>query len=204
MVSATVVGILLALAADRAGALPHRRKVAFWIGLTVALAPVAPKPLPIVGADPMPPFIAAGMWRSYVPADRSLVPVPLPDVTTGRTAMRWAALSGLDFKVPRGYFMGPANPPSDNTGSWSAPRRYTSDLLWQVREYGWVPTLTSVNRQQIAADLTYWRAAVVVLVPDSRNGPALQAVLTDALGPPQLIGGAQVWDVRYLPVPPRE
>jgi hypothetical protein len=205
MVSATVVGILLALAADRAGALPHRRKVAFWVGLTVALIPVAPKPLPIVGADPLPPFIADGMWRSYVSADRSLVPVPLPDVTTGRTAMRWAALSGLEFTVPRGYFMGPVNPPADETGSWSAPRRYTSDLLWRVREYGRVPLLTATERRRVAADLTYWRAAVVVLVPDSRNGAALQAVLSDALGrSPQLIGGAQVWDVRYLRVPPRE
>ena len=205
MVSATVVGILLALAADRAGALPHRRKVAFWIGLAVALVPVAPKPLPIVVADPVPPFIADGMWRSYVPADRSLVPVPLPDVTTGRTAMRWVGLSGLEFTVPRGYFMGPANPPADNIGSWNAPRRYTSDLLWQVREYGFVPGLTAADRQQVVADLIYWRAAVVVLVPNSRNGAALQAVLTDAMGrPPQLVGGAQVWDVRYLQVPPRE
>jgi hypothetical protein len=140
-----------------------------------------------------------------VSADRSLVPVPLPDVTTGRTAMRWAALSGLEFTVPRGYFMGPVNPPADETGSWSAPRRYTSDLLWRVREYGQVPLLTAADRQQVAADLIYWRAAVVVLVPDSRNGAALLAVLTAALGrPPQLIGGAQVWDVRYLQVPPRE
>jgi hypothetical protein len=106
--------------------------------------------------------------------------------------------------VPRGYFMGPVNPPTDDTGSWMAPRRYTSDLLWAVREYGQVPALTEANRRQVAADLTYWRAAVVVLVPDSRNGAALQAVLTDALGPPQLIGGTQVWDVRYLQVPPRE
>jgi hypothetical protein len=205
MVSATVVGILLALAADKAGALPHRRKVAFWVGLTVALVPVTPKPLPIVGADPLPPFIAQGMWRPYVTAGRSLVPVPLPDVTTGRTAMRWAALSGLEFPVPRGYFMGPVNPPTDRTGSWSAAQRYTSVLLWRVREYGQLPRLTVADRRQIEADLVYWRAAVVVLVPDSRNGAALQAVLTDALGrSPQLIGGAQVWDVGYLPVPPRE
>jgi hypothetical protein len=204
MVPATVAGILLALAADRAGALPHRRKVAFWVGLTVALVPVAPKPLPIVGGDPLPPFIAAGMWRSYVADDRSLVPVPLPEVTTGRTAMRWAALSGLEFTVPRGYFMGPADPPRDDTGSWNAPARYTSTLLRQVREYGQVPRLTAADRRAVEADLAYWRAAVVVLVPDSRNGAALQATVTDALGrEPQLVGGVQVWDVRYLPVPPR-
>jgi hypothetical protein len=203
MVPATVAGVLLALAADRAGALPHRRKVAFWAGLAVALIPVAPKPLPIVGADPLPPFIADGTWKSYVPEGRTLVPVPLPDVTTGRTAMRWSALTHEQYVVPRGYFMGPADPPADTTGSWSAPPRYTSTLLWQVREYGFVPSLTETDKQEITADLTYWRAAVVVLVPDSRNGAALLQVLTDALGAPQQVGGVRLWDVRSLEVPPR-
>jgi hypothetical protein len=205
MVPATMVGILLALAADRAGALPHRRRVAFWTGIVVTLVPLAPKPLPIVGGAPLPPFIAAGLWRSYVPAGRSLVPVPLPNVTTGRTAMRWVTLSHLDFRVPRGYFMGPADPPGNDTGSWSAPPRYTSELLGRVGKDGQVPYLSDADRAQVLADLVYWRAAVVVLVPDSRSGAALQAVLTDALGrSPQLIGGAQVWDERSLPVPPRE
>ncbi|MDT5031975.1 MAG: hypothetical protein QOC94_2146 [Actinoplanes sp.] len=205
MVPATVVGILLALAADRAGALPHRRRVAFWTGIVVTLVPLAPKPLPIVGGAPLPPFIAAGLWRSYVPAGRSLVPVPLPEVTTGRTAMRWVTLSHLDFRVPRGYFMGPADPPGNDTGSWRAAPRYTSELLGRVGKHGQIPYLSEADRAQVLADLVYWRAAVVVLVPDSRNGAALQAVLTHALGrSPQLIGGAQVWDERSLPVPPRE
>ena len=202
MVPATLIGVLLALAADRAGALPHRRKVAFWIGLTVALVPVAPKPLPIVGAAPLPAFIADGTWRSYVSSDRTLVPVPLPDVTTGRTAMRWASLGKLEFAMPRGYFMGPADPPRDETGSWFAAPRFTSTLLWRVREYGMVPYLTPADRAQIRADLIHWRAGAVVLVPQSRNGAALLTTLTAALGPPQLIGGVQLWDMRSLPVPP--
>lgn len=203
MVPATVAGVLIALAADRAPALPHRRKLAFWAALAVALIPVLPKPLPIVGAPPLPPFIADGTWKSYVPAGRSLIPVPLPDVTTGRTAMRWSALTGLQYAAPRGYFMGPANPPADTTGSWAAPARYTSTLLWQVREYGVVPFLTPADKQQITADLIYWRASVVVLVPGERNGTALLQVLTAALGAPQRVGGVQIWDERGLNVPPR-
>jgi hypothetical protein len=203
MAAATVAGVLIALAADRARALPRRRGVAFWAGMAVALIPVLPKPLPIVGADPLPAFIADGTWKSYVPADRSLVAVPLPDVTTGRTAMRWSALTGLQYTAPRGYFMGPADPPQDETGSWAAAPRYTSTLLWQVREYGFVPSLTEANKQQIVTDLIYWRAAVVVLVPDSRNRDALLQVLTDALGAPQLVGGVRLWDERGLKVPPR-
>jgi hypothetical protein len=204
MASATIAGVLLALATDRARELPPARRRWFRIGLVLALLPLAPKPLPVVTADPLPAFLTQGIWRQYVTADRSLVPVPLPEVTTGRAAMRWAALSGLAFPVPRGYFMGPAGPPGDLTGSWNAPHRFTSDLLWRVREYGDVPEITAADRRKITADLIYWRAAVVVLVPDSRNGPALQATLTAALGPPRLVGGVQLWDVRNLPVPPPE
>jgi hypothetical protein len=159
----------------------------------------------VVDAAPLPAFIADGMWRNYVSDDRSLVTVPLPEVTTGREGMRWAALSGLDFRVPRGYFMGPANPPGDETGSWNAPPRFTSNLLWRVREFGRQPQLTSADYRHAAEDLTFWRAAVVVLVPGSRNVDVLQRTLTDLLGrPPEQVGGVLLWDVRDLPVPPLE
>ena len=49
-------------------------------------------------------------------------------------------------------------------------------------------------------DLTYWRAAVVVLVPHDKNVDALRDVLVQVLGQPQVVGGVEIWDVRYLPV----
>ena len=204
MASTAIAGVLLALATDRLRELPRRRRRWFRIGLALALVPLAPKPLPVVAADPLPAFLTQGTWRQYVTGDRTLVPVPLPEVTTGRAGMRWLALSGLEFRTPRGYFMGPAGPPGDRTGSWNAPRRFTSDLLWRVREYGETPDLTAVDRSRITADLIFWRAAVVVLVPHSRNGDALLATLTSALGPPRPVGGVEIWDVRELPVPPAE
>jgi hypothetical protein len=211
MVCATVVGVLLALAADRmtvAGSAgrertyPHRTRVVFWVALIAALLPIAPKPLPVVEATPLPAFIADGMWRPYVPADRTLVPVPLPEVTSGRQGMRWAALTGFDFAVPRGYFMGPVNPPTDTTGSWAAPRRPTSDLIGKVTRTGVRPAVTAADRQAAVTDLIFWRAAVVVL-GEARYADALQATVTDLLArQPQQIGGVLVWDVRDLPVPP--
>jgi hypothetical protein len=203
MVTATVVGILLALAADRIRRYPRRRRKAFWIALVVALVPVAPKPVPIIEADPVPPFIAAGMWRAYVSDDRSLVSVPLPDVTTGRTGMRWVTLENLGYRSPRGYFMGPANPPADDTGSWSAPPRPTSTLLWRVREYGRPVPVTADTRRAAIDDLVFWRAAVVVLIPGSRNGDLLEDTVTELLQrQPRQVGGVLLWDVRDLPVPP--
>ncbi|MFF0374494.1 glycosyltransferase family protein [Actinoplanes missouriensis] len=204
MVPATIAGVLLALAVDKIGTYPARRRRLFWIGMVLALVPLIPKPLPVVQGDPLPAFLTEGTYKPYVTGGRTLITVPLPEVTTGRTGMRWATLMNLDYATPRGYFMGPADPPDDDTGSWNAPRRFTSDLLWRVREYGQVPVLTDADRARITADLVYWRAGVVVLVPGGRNPAAQRAVLVDALGEPQLVGGVEIWDMRGLPVPPKD
>jgi hypothetical protein len=204
MVPATIAGVLLALATDRLRTFTPRGRRLWQVGLVLALVPLFPKPLPVVEADPLPPFLTQGTWRQYVPADRSLVTVPLPEVTTGRTGVRWSALSGLEYRSPRGYFMGPVNPPSDRTGSWNAPRRFTSDLLWSVREYGRRPVLSESDKARITEDLIFWRAAVVVLIPGSRNEGPLLDTLTSALGEPQQVGGVRLWDVRSLPVPSKE
>jgi hypothetical protein len=199
MVTSTIIGLLLALAADRVPALSRRRQTAFWAGLVVAIVPVLPKPLPVVTADPLPPFIAQQMWRDYVSDDRTLVTVPLPEVTTGRVGMRWFAMSGLDYTVPRGYFMGPADPPLNNTGSWNAAPRRTSDLLRITGAYGRMPVVTVADRMAAKNDLSYWRAAVVVLVPGTPHHDLLATLVTDLLGQaPQQVGGVQLWDVRDI------
>ncbi len=204
MVPATIIGVLLALAADRAPRLSRRRRTAFWVGLAVAIVPVLPKPLPVVAADPLPPFIAQQLWREYVSDGRTLVTVPMPEVTTGRAGMRWFALSGLDYAVPRGYFMGPANPPLNQTGSWNAAPRPTSDLLRLAGAYGRSPVVTVADQRAAIADLTYWRAAVVVLVPGTPHHDLLRSILTELLGKaPRPVGGVQLWDVRDV-VPPSE
>ncbi|GAA3946577.1 glycosyltransferase 87 family protein [Actinoplanes auranticolor] len=199
MVTTTIIGLLLALAADRVPTLSRRRQTAFWVGLALAIVPVLPKPLPVVTADPLPPFIAQQMWRDYVSEGRTLVTVPLPEVTTGRAGMRWFALSGLDYAVPRGYFMGPADPPLNNTGSWNAAPRRTSDLLRVAGAYGRMPVVTVSDRMAARNDLSYWRAAVVVLVPGTPHHDLLETILTDLLGKaPQQVGGVQLWDVRDI------
>jgi hypothetical protein len=195
MVPATIAAILLALAADRIGEYPPERRRRFWIGMALALVPLFPKPLPVVQGDPLPAFLTAGTWKQYVPEGRTLVPVPLPEVTYGRTGQRWATLENLDFAVPRGYFMGPADPPADETGSWRAPARFTNDLLVRVQLTGVQPRLTGDDRRKIEEDLAYWRAAVVVLVPQAKNVAVLRATLVDALGRPELVGGVEIWVV---------
>ncbi len=199
MVPAALIGVLLALACDRTGRIARRHRRAFWVLVAVAVVPVLPKPLPVVAATPLPPFIAEKMYEDYVPEGRTLVSVPVPEVTYGREGMRWFALSGLNFAVPGGYFMGPANPPEDRTGSWRAPLRPTTSILRVAQAYGRMPVLTSADRQAAVADLTHWRASVVVLVPGTERHELLRTILTDLIGAePQQVGGVELWDVREL------
>jgi hypothetical protein len=191
-----IAGVLLALAADRAVRLNARPRMLFIAGLVLAFVPLFPRPLPTQQAPPVPPFFAAQMWRGYALGGRTVVTVPLPQRKTGREAVRLAALSNLAFPIPRGYFMGPKNPPFSEAGSWSAPPRYTSTLLHRVAATGLAPSLTVTERRRILDDLSYWRAGIVVLLPDAPHRRALQRVLTESLGTPSSIGGVEVWDTR--------
>ncbi|GAA2467452.1 hypothetical protein [Winogradskya humida] len=198
MVPTTIIGVLLALACDRVPVLGPRRRIAFWLGMVAAVVPVLPKPLPVVDAPPLPPFVSQGIWREYVDQDETIVTVPLPEVTTGRTGMRWFALTGLDYPVPRGYFMGPANE-ADRTGSWNAAPRPTADLLRIAGAYGRRPVISEADRAAAFTDLTYWRASVVVLTPDAPNHELMASILTDLLGfAPKEVGGVQLWDLRGM------
>jgi hypothetical protein len=58
--------------------------------------------------------------------------------------------------------------------------------------------MTRADRAQIAGDLRYWNAGIVVLLPDAPHRATLERVLTQALGPHVTVGGVKLWDVRRL------
>ncbi|MDR7278020.1 hypothetical protein [Catenuloplanes atrovinosus] len=203
MVVVWACAFLLAVAADRVPARDRapRRALIWWVAVAVALIPVAPKPLVTAPATPMPELITSGRWREFVPEGRSLVPVPPPEVTVGREGMRMAAFSALDAPVPRGYFMGPTNGETDPTGTWNAPARRTSDILYEIVRSGRAPVVTPADRSAALADLKYWRAGALVLGERHPQAAPLRATVTDLLGrEPRLVGGAWVWEVSDLPV----
>lgn len=197
---------LLAFATDRVledqePAAVRRRVVLWWVTVAVALLPVAPKPLITAPATPMPELITSGQWREFVPDGRSLVPVPLPEVTVGREGMRMAAFSALDAPVPRGYFMGPTDGEADTTGTWNAPARRTSDILFEIVRSGEAPEVTAADRAAALEDLKYWKAGALVLGERHAQAEILKSTVTELLGrEPALVGGAWVWAVSDLPV----
>ncbi|WP_211364602.1 hypothetical protein [Micromonospora palomenae] len=220
LVVAAAVGVLLALgwdaaagygrarvpapraAADDAGtraatARPARRRWVRPVGyaaITLAVLPLFPRPLPAQPVDPPPHFITAGGWRPYVPAGRTLVPVPIPSNVHGLPTLRWSALTGHEFPVPGGYFIGPN---LDGEGVFGAPNRPTSTLIYSSMDTGTVPALTEENRRQAVEDLRYWKASVVVLGAHPREA-VLRELMTGLIGPAQRVDDVWLWDVRPL------
>jgi hypothetical protein len=198
---------LLALCVDRMAA-TGRRSAGAPVGavalparllniavIAVALVPLVPIPLHAFEPPAIPAFITSGTWKLYVPAGRTLVPVPLPR-SESMDGMRWQADSGMGFALPQGFFIGP-----DGTAAQKAvfvpPTRPTADLLREVGQTGNVPAITEGDRRQAVEDLAFWRASVVVLTPHA-NEKALRTTLDALLGSGRLVDGAWIWNVRTM------
>jgi hypothetical protein len=199
LASTTIVGVLLAVGADQVGRGSRLRHHMFWTGMVLALVPLVPPALPAAPVPAVPAFFTQGMWRAYVRGDHSIVIMPLPAKVTGREGMRIAALSDLAFPVARGYFMGPADPPANDRGSWYPPPRYTVTLLSRIGRTGIVPHLTPADRRAVLGDLRYWQAAVVVMLPDAPHRNALVHILREVLGSSRSVGGVEVWRTPATP-----
>lgn len=201
LVVAAVVGVLIALAWETVatsptGGDPHRRRVKIlaYAAIALALLPLLPKPLPAKHIDLPPRFITSDEWRPYVPAGRTLVPVPVPSNVHGLSTLRWSALTGHAFPVPGGYFIGPD---AQGQGVFGAATRPTAMLMYVTIDTGRVPDITPQVRAQALEDLRFWRASVVVLGEHPREGE-LRALMTSLLGPAQRVDDVWVWDVRSL------
>ncbi|MEU5945592.1 hypothetical protein ABZ793_08520 [Micromonospora sp. NPDC047465] len=215
LVVGAAVGVLLALAWDAVardgrppvpaprvgddttgGVGPRRRwlRPVGYAAVALAVLPLVPRPLPAQPVEPPPHFITAGGWRPYVPAGRTLVPVPIPSNVHGLPTLRWSALTQHAFPIPGGYFIGPNEL---GEGVFGAPNRPTSTLVYTTMDSGEVPPLTDENRRQAVEDLRFWKASVVVLGAHPRE-TVLRELMTALIGPPQRVDDVWLWDVRPL------
>ncbi|MEU3456022.1 hypothetical protein ABZ671_20865 [Micromonospora sp. NPDC006766] len=193
LVVAGAVGVLIALAWDALAEAPRRwLRGLGYAAIMAALLPLLPRPLPAQRVDPPPHFITAGGWQPYVPAGRTLVPVPIPSNVHGLTTLRWSALTGQEFPIPGGYFIGPNE---RGEGVFGAPLRPTSRLIYATMDANQVPAITDEHRRQAVEDLRFWRASVVVLGANRREA-VLRDLMTALLGPPRRIDDVWLWDVR--------
>jgi hypothetical protein len=223
MATVPVLGALLALGWQRAFRVRRHQRATRLLAagaVAVALVPLLPTPVPVSGRRPMPAFLASGAWRQYVPAGRTIVPVPLPSYRTP-DPLYWQAEARLAYPLPRGYFLGPRGA-DDPRAQFGAPARQMSSTLYRISMLPWRPVdpseldtpLTQWRRDRLAgtiapftrsdragarADLRYWRAAIVILAPPQHNEQTLRKRTTELLGiDPQWTGGVWLWDVRRL------
>ena len=206
LVVAGVIGILLALTADRVltePRLPVRGQTAWAAGFALALVPLFPVPLPTTDRAPEPRFIADGTWKKYV-SDGGVI-TALPFAWTGAAdGQRWQAYTmargGKQFRIPDGYFLGPGG--ANDTGRIGAPLHRTDWLLQRVAAYGYIPPITDFERTQARADFQYWNLQAAFL-PATVTGTrgllfrsALEITMTELMGPPQKVDDVLVWRIR--------
>jgi hypothetical protein len=201
-----VVGMLLAVAAARAGALA--RRLGAWRGhlvraatvavVAVALVPIAPTALRAGPLPAAPAFITAGTWRPYTAGGRSLVFIP-PASSGNSDPLRWSAqyLDAIPFT--HGYFLGPNG--KDGTAMFTAVVRPTTSFIALARRSRVSPPISDRLREQSREDLRFWRAGAIVMVPqpDRIVTSRYRAAMTRLLGfPPSEVDGVELWDVRSL------
>ncbi|MBD0324218.1 MAG: glycosyl transferase [Aldersonia sp.] len=187
------IAVLLALATQRA--LRSGYLVLPWfVGLAVALVPLAPTQLPVVSRSATPEFFADGTWRQFT-SGGSVVTVPLPRPEDA-SALRWQQSADFGYPIAGGYFVGPTG--AEKKGKYGADDRPTALLLAKVGATGDVPTIDDQARARAREDLQFWRADVVV-GPETSNRQALISARTDLLGNPGTqVQDVQVWDVRAV------
>jgi hypothetical protein len=206
-----VVGVLLVLGCAEAEKVAVRWRdsgfpvrLAWWGAVVAALLPIAPTPLPAIDR-PVPKFISSGEWRPYVANGHTLVSVPLAH-NLDMEGMQWSAVTGIGFKMPGGYFLGPTSP-TNPKAFWEAPVRNTSEKFKDAAAYGAVPVITDSDRAKAVEDLKFWRAGVLVLAPAPRKpgtkppkrDAALRETVTKLTGiQPTWIDGVWIWDVRPI------
>jgi hypothetical protein len=192
------LGILLALALDRALPLPPPRRRRWLAGFAVALLPIVPLPIPAIQRDPVPHFFTDGTWKQYVHSGQTLVPVPppsdlLPD------GQRWQTATHFGFAIPAGFFLGPGGP-GGRSRIGPSPRP-TYDLLTAVALNGLDREVTDLDREYAKEDLAYWHATVIVMSDPGAGGrwtdnaAVLRKVATELFGPPQRVDDVWLWRV---------
>jgi hypothetical protein len=204
---APVIGLLLALGCERVSALVRRHpaaagsiRLAAVTIVVMALLPIAPTPLPSARFAATPDFISAGTWRRYVDRDQTVVTLPMA-TSNYPDPLRWSAVTGLDMRIPRGYFLGPDDRPGSpqhRVALFTAPSRPTSSFFDTIHRTGEVPAIDPRRQAEAVEDLRFWRAGVVILAPQ-RYDDAFRRGMTELTGiTPANIGGVWVWDVRPL------
>ncbi|NUT08601.1 MAG: hypothetical protein HOV76_34545 [Hamadaea sp.] len=194
------LGVIIAVSLDRLLRRRERRwtwplRVAAAAAVLFALVPLAPRPLAVSSSTPMPRFLADGAWRAYTPPGTSLMYAD-PSWVGDVVAMRWAATSGLDFALARGYFLGPDPRSADRIAMFSTPHTTTSARMRTAAKTGQVPRIGSLEVAGAANDFDYWKVGAIFLPDGTPNAAALAETIRLLVGRPgERVDDVLVWRI---------
>ncbi len=195
LLAALFAGALLAFAVHELSTRAFRPMIGAVLaaGLSFAcLAPLVPTPLDVVAAPAVPQWFTG--TAPHLPANTVVVVLPYP-VATNPVAMRWQASAHYSFRMPGGYFLGPAvgDGHAYVGGSADPP---TANLLADVARTGQIPVVTPELQAQAARDFAAWGATQVVLGPDPNDEPLLETVSSLLGRPPEHVDGVVRWNLQ--------
>jgi hypothetical protein len=200
LLTALFAGLLLALFLHgvwRQGG--WRRAAAAAVGLAVlaSLWPARPIPAQKVAT---PPFFTGASVRE-LPRDGVTLLLPFP-YRGSALPMTWQAESGLWFRMPGGYFIGPR---PDGRPRFDTNPSSGSQVLTRIYRGGPPPPLTKQWRRALARDFVRWRIGSVVVGP-MPNRTVMVEFLTDLLGAkPERVGGVYLWrNPKVVTTPPAD
>jgi hypothetical protein len=179
---------LLALAVDwLAGAGGAAARALAVLLAAVCLAPLVPRPYPVSTEAPVPSFFAStGRW---LPAGSTVLVLPYP-TATATIPLAWQAAAAMSFRMPGGYFIGPAPGGQAYIGG-PGPLPVAATLI-RVGQGGAAPVVTAQLRAGFWQAMSYWRATAIVLGPGA--APALAGFVRRlARQAPRRAGGVLLW-----------
>lgn len=162
------------------------------VGVSVAcLAPLLPAAIPVVDAPEVPQWFTS--QAKELPEDSVVMVLPYP-VATLPKAMRWQSASDYSFRMPGGYFLGPAEDGKAYVGGAADP--VTARLLTEVQATGVPRVVTPADRAQAQTDIQAWGTHKIVLGPDPAQA-ALRQTVTALIGQePVSENGVEVWNLQ--------
>jgi hypothetical protein len=187
--TALFAGLLLAVFLQAVWAEGGWRRPAAVVVALVVLLPLWPSSTVPAEEVATPAFFTGPAIRS-LPRDSVALVLPWP--YRGRSlAMTWQAEAGLWFRMPGGYFIGPAG--DNRQPRFDAIPSAGSTTLVRIYAGRSPPRLTGPRRRVLARDLVRWRVGSVVVGP-MPNQAAMVGFLTDLFGQePQLVDGVYLW-----------
>ena len=164
--------------------------VALFLGLALAAAcvvPLVPRPYAVTAAPAVPRFFAD--TRRWVPAGSTVLVLPYP-TGTQTLPLAWQAAADMSFRMPGGYFIGPAGGGEAYIGGpGPLPVAVT---LTHIEQGTPAPVITPGLRAQFQQELRYWRGSAIVVGPGAR--PALTTFVTTLMQRPAIqAGGVLLW-----------